>query len=58
MEESMIYLGEVDSPFTNRNDFALVKTIVDNDRGNCYSIKDWKQTWDILLDVEKNRLCM
>lgn len=36
------------------NDYPLMKAIIDNDRGFCYNIKDWKQTWELLNDYTCN----
>jgi phosphomannomutase len=30
------------------NDFPLAKVILDNQRGCCYSVRDWKDTWNYL----------
>lgn len=33
------------------NDFALAKAIVDQGRGQCYNVKDWQETWELLRDA-------
>lgn len=50
----LVFLGDkMEHP---GNDYPLAKAIIDNNRGSCYSVTNWKHTWETLLHVEKNRL--
>lgn len=35
----------------NGNDYPLMKSIIDNDRGYCYNVKNWEATWNILQNL-------
>jgi len=37
-----------DKMFLGGNDYPLAKAIIDNNLGKCYTVKDWKHTWEIL----------
>jgi len=44
--EELYFFG--DAMHKEGNDYPLKKVILDKDRGFCYTIKDYKETWDLL----------
>jgi phosphomannomutase len=44
--DSLIFFGDRIDP--NGNDWTLAQSIIDNDMGLCYNVKDYNETWDIL----------
>lgn len=52
-------LDKLDGPVTffgdrmdaDGNDYSLSKRIIDENRGVCYSVDDWTQTWTILKQI-------
>jgi len=48
--EELHFFG--DAMHKEGNDYPLKKVILDKGRGFCYTIKDYKETWDILKDYD------
>lgn len=45
-DEKIIFFGDRQDP--EGNDYTLKMAIIENDRGSCNHVKDWKETWRLL----------
>lgn len=51
-DEQLYFFGD-DMESETGNDYSLMTSIVDGNRGVCYSINNWTETWDILKNISK-----
>jgi phosphomannomutase len=46
----LMFFGDRIDP--DGNDYSLAKAIVDNKRGQCYNVRDWNHTWELLKQCQ------
>lgn len=52
----LVFFGDRIDP--NGNDYSLAMAIIDNRRGQCYNVKDWKHTWELLIQCQNESVSL
>lgn len=52
--EDLAFFGDRMDPAGN--DYSLAQAILTNKRGECYHVRDWKHTWQLLRELDDNNL--